>query len=168
MYIVSNMALTSLSLIGSVIVLNVYHHDSRRPVPGWIKKSLFSCFSRCLCMAQSGESPNGANEVPWPQSANIGSPETENDLYICAQHGTRSLKNNQVKSSGSEVKLPGEILAFIKNANQREMQNDINEENRGDWQRLAAVLDRLFFIITCIIIVAGAIGMMAVLKTGIL
>ncbi|ELT90136.1 hypothetical protein CAPTEDRAFT_166277 [Capitella teleta] len=49
-YLTMVMVMTGCSIVISVIVLDLHHHEAFSPVPVWLKRIVFSCMARMLCM----------------------------------------------------------------------------------------------------------------------
>ena len=44
------MVMTGFSIVISVIVLDLHHHEPTAPVPRWLRKLVFGCMARVLCI----------------------------------------------------------------------------------------------------------------------
>ena len=52
------MALTAKIVVMSILVLNLHHCSSDRPIPGWLKTLVFSFLSRLVCYEKTRISPS--------------------------------------------------------------------------------------------------------------
>ncbi len=65
-YVVAAMIMTTLSLILTIAILNIYHHDPSKPVPAWLDRFVLRLLARVLCMHTSDENGN-----QWVQVAKV-------------------------------------------------------------------------------------------------
>ena len=62
-YVVLAMFLTSVSLLLTVIVLNLYHHHPYTRVPSCLRAMSFGCFARLLCVDVAGANGNRKGKI---------------------------------------------------------------------------------------------------------
>ena len=64
---VCSMTLTALSLVATVIILNVFYHDPSRRVPHWLRKSVLGVLARGTCFrprAKSNQTVIHMKQIP--------------------------------------------------------------------------------------------------------
>ena len=126
-FIIYIMGLIALSLIVTIWILNLYFHSDGKPVPKWIKRLVLEWIAAILCVRCGGP--------PKPKiSPLVGAVVLNGDV-------------STTEKSEKEVNLPEYLRAYIMGNVERGESAAISEQNRGDWQSLARVLDRLFLII---------------------
>ncbi len=156
------MAITTLSMVLTVLVLNL-HHMTDRPVPMWAKKLILVYLARLLCMcsyeaqvmaAKEEDKKNKYRVTPNSLGKAIG-----NQIGLLASlNGTLGVSSSSTNSSRS---------AALGNRQNRQYQHSLpfrsqytygfddkkdkvdtkkqEEEWAKEWRRLAEVVDRLFF-----------------------
>ena len=124
-YMVGSMAVTALSLIATVVIVNVFYHDPTRRVPDWLRKSVLDVLARATCFTsgrKSNQTEVHVKEIPENVSVSQGKEEmgAYKDQDIKPQH-----------------------VAYPKS---RERQI---EEYKIEWQRVSKIIDRFCLLITC-------------------
>ena len=155
------MAVTSLSIILTVFVLNLHHaRPHQRQLPRWVRYIVLHVIAsilRCKCASKAHRKPlkNDSNHIGKTESlrlasdANRRSPVTElrasrllrrmphqNDYYIYPESEAESRLQTLMEEASRCLK---KIVA-------RREQDDQNESALTEWQDVAAVFDRLLFI----------------------
>jgi hypothetical protein len=159
------MAITTLSMVLTVFVLNL-HHINDRPVPAWLKTLMLHYLARLMCMCQFIP----RTDLPDPEQDSDGSEKrnkyrvTPNSLgnavgnqigLLASLNGTLGMRNSSSHSHRSASRQPEnsrhgdnfrshytfaeENPRKIKDLKMKE------EEWSKDWRHLAEVVDRMFF-----------------------
>ena len=159
------MAITTLSMVLTVFVLNL-HHVTDRPVPTWAKIIIFKYMSRVMCMCHIEKQYSLALRTRRRSShllRNEAYPHQDNNVYRF-----RPPENPEVESEGTRTPML-ELKRRTLNTNN---ENNVNkqsscgkskyphssvstvtqehgvlepEDNAKDWRNMAEVFDRLFF-----------------------
>lgn len=159
------MAITTLSMVLTVFVLNL-HHISDRPVPKWARKLVLCYIARVLCMCsytslldeeenkeQSEEKKNTYRITPNSLGKAIG-----NQLgLLTTLNGTlgSSSRNSNQEDRALHSTYDKHSHAFKsrytfgdQTAPEKKEKKDVKRQEEmwaRDWRRLAEVIDRLFF-----------------------
>ena len=88
---VGSMAVTALSLIATVVIVNVVYHDPSRRVPDWLRKSVLDVLARATCFTsgrKSNQTVVHVREIPENVSVSQGKEEmgAYKDQDIKPQH----------------------------------------------------------------------------------
>lgn len=169
-YLTCTMAITTLSMVLTVFVLNL-HHISDRPVPRWARKLVLCYIARLLCMC-SYTSPMDEDEAVSKDSSKTDDKKnkyriTPNTLSkaIGSQLGILTNLNGTLGSSpsSSSRSRDDKPLNFEKHSQKYNSQYTFSDEPAvtpkqekkdlkrleelwaREWRRLAEVVDRLFF-----------------------
>lgn len=145
------MGMTSLSLITSVWLLNLFHQPDNKPVPSWAKTLILDCVARCVCMTTCITS----------------------DRTICNDKSVKRPQHKIWQNQGSSMisrRIGGGQPDYVEIYRMRQaqtrhqayaQQQDITslpeEHHQEDWHNMARILDRLFLYIYVIIIVIVSI-----------
>ena len=153
-YLTCIMALGTMSVCMTVLVLNFHHRDSERPVPKWAKIFVFSYLAKILCVgARKPQTLAGKMHLLERQDSANG---------VTLRHGIRRIAhdvgllkpmlnpNGDVEGSPTCTKLSiGDQVYPVK--------RDKNKlDHSTDWKEIAHVLDRFFFIIVLILMTCSA------------
>ena len=161
------MAITTLSMVLTVFVLNL-HHVTDRPVPTWAKIFIFKYMSRVMCMChiekqysvefrQRRRSGNlFQNETHPEEDINLfrfGPPENPDTDNEDTRTPMLELKRTLINShnENSIYKLPhhgNNVIQFNrvpKKVQDRGAHACRMEDHARDWRNMAEVFDRLFF-----------------------
>ena len=120
------MIITAFSVLTTVVILAVYHHSPNTPVPKWMCMVVFNIIGTILFCHTKEHFQN---------SSSINSVD---DMKV-----TKLEKDNKLL----ENTLPHEIMALCNRYLNKYESDEQVEQNRENWQRVARILDRLFFIV---------------------
>ena len=164
-YLTCTMAITTLSMVLTVFVLNL-HHISDRPLPNWVRKLVLVYMARLLCMCSYDPA---AAEASTNQASAQEEARKKDNKY-------RVNPNSLGKAIGNQIGLLASLNGTLGVNNSRPNQQDryynqhdrhamhyrsqytygnekknspdpkrLEEEWARDWRRVAEVVDRLFF-----------------------
>ena len=168
-YLTCTMAITTLSMVLTVFVLNL-HHIQDRPVPQWMKRLLLVYLARVLCMYQKPEKSHRTRDYKTTKSNPFGCKMQDSGF----KNKYRVNPNSLGKALGSQIGLIAGLNGTVggktgqpsnasymsnKHSNQFRSQFEseqllltdkvdikrLEEEWARDWRHLAEVLDRFFF-----------------------
>ena len=145
------MAITTLSMVLTVFVLNL-HHVTDRPVPSWVKRLVFIYLARMLCMCNAIESDSAANSPVNGKNKNkkLGLYRTPVDTMVSDSEERTAiieLQNRNVNGGTDSAKLSPQLSETnYPMLNRIQKDEDKKEPNYSkDWIKMAEVFDRLFF-----------------------
>ncbi|XP_077374533.1 CHRNA7-FAM7A fusion protein-like [Festucalex cinctus] len=151
-YFVITMVIVALSVIVTVVVLKVHHHDPHGArMPKWIRMVLFDWCAWFLHMKRPGEdSQNSMDHKARMESVHPASP----DSGMAGRAGEGEILLTKVPSStvSSEPEL-AKILDEVRYIAKRFRDQHQQEATRNDWKFAAAVIDRLCFMIFLLFII---------------
>lgn len=139
------MALGTVSVCLTVVVLNLHHRDIERPVPKWAKVLVLSYLSKLLCV-RARKPRTLANELAMyesggPMNLRGGIRKIAKDVHILKPMlNKNNLDNDNRYSHGSDV-----FPTFT----------DDKPDVTHDWREVAHVMDRLFFWLVFIFMTAS-------------
>ena len=150
------MAITTLSMVLTVFVLNLRHINDR-PVPNWAKTLMLHYVARLMCMCQfipkepdasdteATEKKNKYRVTPNSLGTTVG-----NQLGLLASlNGTLGMRDFSPRTKSSEKQHGENFRSHYTFAEENTKKNrDVKvkeEEWAKDWRHLAEVVDRMFF-----------------------
>ena len=146
--VISIMCLSTLSVLGSIAVLYLFHHHTQTRPHRVLRKISFKFLARIMCMRQS---------VPEYDEAKI-SPEDDDDPPIVIENvhsdGTPVKTNpNKMEAMGVEMddmkKISNNLTAIREKMEDKEKDDEIAAE----WRGVASVVDRFLFWMCLLIVV---------------
>ena len=174
-YLTCTMAITTLSMVLTVMVLNL-HSVSERPVPRWVKILVLKHLARLFCLSpMTDEDIDGPKQERIPnhthqhlsvgrkirKTVSMGSAlddDTEEHLPIIAINGS---VNAGQETSFVHIRTGTPYAPRNNNASKGYSEGENQEEDppdySKDWHKLAEVVDRLFFWTFLIAILAISI-----------
>ena len=158
------MAITTLSMVLTVFVLNL-HHVSDRPVPRWLKKLILVYLARLLCMCSYDTkqdvqeeqdrknkyrvTPNSLGKAIGNQIGLLASLNGTLGVNSTANKNSRQRERGTGKNTFSSYKHASHFNSQYTYSNDDKKdkadQKKMEEEWQRDWRHLAEVVDRLFF-----------------------
>ena len=148
-YLTCTLAITTLSMVLTVLILNL-HYTNDRPVPYWTKRIMLFYVARLLCMCRyrdADDDTDGASDdrrhCEKTSTAQMGLLTTLNVQLGTSLSAGRPVDNvNSMPRCRIYRKAPpddGRNLDDVGSMQQRE------EKWATDWRRLGEVVDRIFF-----------------------
>lgn len=160
-YLTMTMAITTLAMIATVLVLNLYSMEEK-PVPYWAKKLFIVYLARIMCMCSCvvpGEPPD---HTPHPRRRRKQSMATQPAITYCENEERINLvrlspdhsdRNSQSDGGTTKVRerrastpgpLPTQWIPPPRQGSQSAGKKGKMDYSK-DWVHVAAVFDRLFF-----------------------
>ena len=143
-YLTCTMALGTVSVCLTVVVLNLHHRDAERPVPKWAKVFVLSYLSKLLCV-RARKPKTLAHEM---------------DIYE-HPHGKMNLRGG-LKKFAKNVQIMKPMLKHNNVDTEYSRRDDVFPEFSDvtpnltdDWREVAHVMDRLFFWMVFIFMTAS-------------
>ncbi|XP_077418972.1 neuronal acetylcholine receptor subunit alpha-7-like [Vanacampus margaritifer] len=157
-YFVITLAIVALSVMVTVVVLKVHHHDPNGArMPKWIRVLLFDWCAWFLFMKRPGENKTQNSLTSMDLKARMESvhpASTDSGAVGRAGEGevllTKGLSST-VDSEPELVKIRDEVRYIAKRF--RDQQH--GEATRSDWKFAAAVIDRFCFVIFLLFIIVS-------------
>ncbi|XP_051919164.1 neuronal acetylcholine receptor subunit alpha-7-like isoform X2 [Hippocampus zosterae] len=155
-YFVITMGIVALSVILTVVVLQVHHRDPNAVrMPKWIRVGLLEWCAWFLRMKRPGEDKTQSNPTSMDvkakmESGHSASPEPGEGELLLTKYPSPTV-------SSSESQLAN-ILDEVRYIAKHFRDQQQVEAMRGDWKFAAAVIDRLCFVIFLIFIVLCTFG----------
>ena len=162
-YLTCTMAITTLSMVLTVFVLNL-HHMTDKAVPNWLQRVVFIYLARMLGMCSTANDAiqlhhkqQQQKKAKFFQRASIvADAELDERAAIiemnnCGGGGGGGegggIKDNtdvhQNNGNGQQNNQPVQYLEVLKSSKTKEEEK--NDDYSKDWKRLAEIFDRLFF-----------------------
>ena len=116
------MALTAITIVISVIVLNIHHRNPRSRPPRWTMVLCYRILGRVICIKQ-------ASRVGW----NEGIYSKFRDRAIAKDHDESDITNADDKTAANTQK--------VKQAKHVEVEADYSRQ----WQKMARIIDKFSF-----------------------
>lgn len=157
------MAITTLSMVLTVFVLNL-HHISDRPVPKWAKKLVLVYMARMLGICVPRNLKKGKNKQK--QHRTLGNHvyrrasvriDTDGDeqTAIIELHPTNTANGERRRLTGSQDDLFNDLGTTSHTFKPAEEHHELDYSK--DWRRMAEVFDRLFFWLFLLAIVISTL-----------
>ena len=148
-YLTCTMAITTLSMVLTVFVLNL-HHVSDRPVPSWAKRLVFVYIARMLGMCSLSEahfkekrrkSQTRMNSLYRRPSGALEAAEAGDERTAIIELHSRAANGTPETAGAKSHGAPHENAFTFNKPREEEKADDYGK----DWKRMAEVFDRLFF-----------------------
>lgn len=159
------MALGTVSVCLTVLVLNLHHRDAARPVPNWAKVFVLSYLSKILCVKSRRVKRSRANKFSShdPRDGSItlksGLRRIARDVGLLKPmlipNGDVGGSDTNKYSNGGSAGSGGGGDQLWNHGNHRDGTCKHVDSN-NDWKEVAHVLDRLFFWIVFVLMTASA------------
>lgn len=173
-YFASSMVLVSLSLMQTVLVINVFYRGTNgRKVPKWLRKICFQYLARFLCLKsnkvgvnKSDETKASSDEHHVKLDSNFEPYDTTSDnefkMNERSDYKTSISKNHQEPLNRIEKRngvLPSFVIrdpaieaireqtACLQNIEESYAQHKNEDDVNSEWRDLSNILDRVFLII---------------------
>ncbi|XP_070563841.1 neuronal acetylcholine receptor subunit alpha-10-like isoform X2 [Ptychodera flava] len=168
-YYAATMVLVSLSLVMTVLVLNLhYRGPSSKPIPRWVKKIVLGHMQRFLLVRKQPlfnenfrksrrrmrkrDSGNLSEFIPYTED---GRESPLNGIKFGGKLKRREENSNSSNHSDNIVTVTSndqtiimrQILREMKSITARFEDQDKKDTLHGDWKQVASVIDRMFMVI---------------------
>ena len=161
-YLTCTMAITTLAMVATVFVLNLYQ-NSDKPVPRWAKKLFIVYLSRALCMCACLSPPNEKHgrtdphvthnhlhkdkvrfRIKYtPVSDRSDQEDTVEILSVESQSPDVTRRRPTLNSSTNSTPVHNPAPTSPEKHPRRS--EEVKPDYARDWKRVAEVFDRLFF-----------------------
>lgn len=163
-YLTMVMVMTAFSIVISVIVLDLHHHEPSSPVPRWLRRLVFGFMARILCM----KTPYGTESSSLFQIAHgrlrhthVTSAEDCDEDILEANNIAgitavmRGLYDDLESVMAPKKKKPlfEEILQHLRDITTKMKRNIRREQIKEEWKMVAKVIDRFLLVIFLIAII---------------
>ena len=153
------MGLTSMSVIFSVLVLNVHHRGDRETrAPYWLRHVTLHYLSRALCTVNQRD---WRDDPPHTRLSPVSKLDSFNDGFVSRspvqvyklangelllhRNGSRRTVTDDHESDEREGSCEAELLKYFRRTAARQEQDDLNAFVAREWRDIGRVLDRLLF-----------------------
>ena len=155
-YLTCTMAITTLSMVLTVFVLNL-HHINDRPVPAWAKTFMLHYLARVMCMCQfipkeidDQESAKEEKKNKYRVTPNSLGKAVVNQIGLLASlNGTLGMGDQSPQAQRANNQHSANFRSHYTFSEENSKANrDVKtneEEWSKDWRHLAEVVDRMFF-----------------------
>ena len=160
------MVLVSISTLMTVIVLHIHHRGTYagRP-PSWFSRLILDYLARMLCL-RSCRSTHGGLPVPRTGISFENAPavrEAGNVLYHKADYSPMEMNNVNVNKKDSHCigrrhrlqQSLDQIALHLSKIVEKADAEDMEEELKYEWVRIAYVIDRFFMIVFSLVTVTA-------------
>lgn len=165
-YLTMVMVMTGSSILVSVLVLQLHHHDPSTPVPHSLRRLFIDVIGRRLCILTSGQQHHRKRtRTRLPVTENLSFNDLDNtrlaeldEEAVC--HHRRRSDSNGVKGQRNLLPVDSillstttvspvlvEILDNLRVLTARLHRATLKEEIKDDWKMLAKVFDRVMLLI---------------------
>ena len=160
------MVMTAFSIIISVIVLDLHHHEPSNPVPRWLRQLVFGCMARMLCMETPYRNESSSlfqiahgrlkQPVSDADNASLDEEDLAEDSHV--QGMNNFMKNlyddlEVVMAPKKRRPLFDEILQHMRDITTKMKRNIKREQVKEEWKMVAKVIDRFLLVIFLIAII---------------
>ena len=160
------MVMTAFSIVISVIVLDLHHHEPSSPVPRWLRRLVFGFMARLLCM----KTPYGTESSSLFQIAHgrLRQSHVATHQDECLEDEVLEANNiagitavmrglyddlESVMAPKKKKPLFEEILQHLRDITTKMKRNIRREQIKEEWKMVAKVIDRFLLIIFLIAII---------------
>lgn len=155
------MVMTALSIVISVVILELHHHEPNRPVPNWLRRIVFGVLSKLMFI----ETPykNESTSIFFPKRVkNVARKGLKIDIEeIRMFEDVKRQQNCSFIDESLEIakQLRGkqhvfeEILQHLKEITTKMKKNIKREKLNEEWKMLAKIIDRFLLLIFLLAII---------------
>ncbi|KAK2140692.1 hypothetical protein LSH36_1277g00009 [Paralvinella palmiformis] len=179
-YLTMVMVMTGFSIVISVIVLDLHHHEPNAPVPRWLRKLVFGCMARLLCIFTPYQHEHSSvfqiahgratKGKPHPSSCNANPQEQvvdEEEACHLEENNIDGLNDGMhplVRGLYDELEaimaprksrpVLDEILQHLMDITSKMKRNIKRDQIKEEWKMLAKIIDR-FLLVMFLIAITG-------------
>lgn len=146
-YLTCTMAITTLSMVLTVFVLNL-HHISDRPVPPLVRKVVFIYLARVLGMCGTTDEIMTAKPKHSQRKfrhSNIADANIDERTAIIELHNRPGQNSANVGTNHHSLRGSRDPKYMQTAYRDQDIEAEMQEDYAKDWKRLAEIFDRLFF-----------------------
>ena len=158
------MAMTCMTVVLSVLVLYMFHHDSLTSPPSWLKSFAHGCLARFIC--------HKSKRKPKPDELLLDCTQM-NHLSLPREEGSEAIhSDNTTGPKMYDIYLRqslGEITGYIRNKEKRHEEAEALEDVKQQWREIALIFDSFFFYFFLGVLIIGSpviLGAVPVLTPG--
>ncbi|XP_013409593.1 neuronal acetylcholine receptor subunit alpha-10 isoform X2 [Lingula anatina] len=176
-YLTIFMAMTTVCIFWTVLVLNLHHRTTVTPVPKWLRVILFNCLARMLCMRSAVPDYEKKHH---PEENSVNNDEQLTRLTRSDHVGMRLSKRGRGSFTGDmspcrcittnhngeankdleksySNRLLEEVVDHLRCVTEKRMEEEEIESQRAEWRAAASIVDRFFFLLSLAIIIVSSI-----------
>ncbi|XP_069118205.1 acetylcholine receptor subunit beta-type unc-29-like [Argopecten irradians] len=151
LYLALTLSLGSLSVLCTILVLNIYFRsDEDEPMPRWLKNLTLKVLMRvvcykdkCCCVPFNDVRIHPANESPSPEPQSVTLPEVEQPDLAKNNTRKRNKKQEEIPLESTSASSTSSLLTLV----------ETNDNSNITWRELSITLDRLFFLLFMSVII---------------
>ena len=151
-FAIAAMAGSALSIIATCIVL-IFHFKSKEqgvsPIPGWVRRCFINYIGKHLCIRPNLQTPARKKSGKYLSCANMNTLETQQD-----GENDENVQENQISKQRNMETLLDELHVVTKLIDDM----NIRDEVMGEWELLAKIFDRIFFIMFFVMFVGSSLS----------
>ncbi len=167
------MVMTAFSIVISVIVLDLHHHEPSSPVPRWMRRLVFGFMAKLLCMKTPYQNESSSlfqiahgrlrlPGAPPPKLVHQNAADDCDDDDLLNENnivGLHSLMRGlyddleAVMAPKKKKPLFDEILQHLRDITTKMKRNIKREQVQEEWKMVAKIVDRFLLIIFMIAII---------------
>ncbi len=161
-YLTMVMVMTAFSIVISVIVLDLHHHEPSNPPPKWLRRIVFGFMAHIICMRTPYQNESsslfqiahGKLRHPMHDTDDEEDRMEENHLPGLT-HLMRGLYDDLETVMAPKKKKPlfEEILQHLRDITTKMKRNIKREQIKEEWKMVAKIIDRFLLVVFLIAIV---------------
>lgn len=162
------MAMTAMSILICVIVLNLHHRDPSAPVPRWLSRLTLN-MSSLVCMRdqvrQKGVTVYQLCELSQNHATshahenNVGG-EPQSPFF--EDLGGSERMNYGTSGSGKKQILLEEILKHLRQITDKLKEKEEQGSLKAEWKEVAKIMDRFFLLVFVLLVVVSSLVLLLV------
>ena len=157
------MVMTAFSIVISVIVLDLHHHEPSTPVPKWLRRLVFGFMARIVCMRTPYQNESsslfqiahGTLRHPLHDIDDEEEHRIEENHLPGLTHLMKGLYDDLEAVMAPKKKKPlfEEILQHLRDITTKMKRNIKREQIKEEWKMVAKIIDRFLLIVFVLAIV---------------
>lgn len=155
------MVMTALSIVISVVILDLHHHEPNRPVPDWLRRIVFGILSR-LMFIDTPYKNEPTSSFFRQKKKNLVKKRMKSSIE--GDHESEDInrpKNNSLNDDCLEISLLmkkkfylfEEILLHLREITAKMRKNIKREQLNEEWKMVAKIIDRFLLLIFLLAII---------------
>ena len=148
----SVLTLTSLSLITTVLVVNIHHRQPPVSMPRALRFLVFRIIARVVCLHKQVSTTMSQNEVK-PSDQPIANENSSISIDTTRSNKMNNVRMERASLEGKLEAFQEDMLCALKQLFDERARRETEDSGSDQWKLLAKILDRLFLILFLISVV---------------
>jgi hypothetical protein len=173
-YLTLIMAMTAMSILICVVVLNLHHRDPSAPVPPWLHSVTYHFMAYAVCMRSQLRSTARSSVFQLCEFSRDYARATSGNSVQHGHHDDYSTScaaddnglcdhvSYLMKATGKKKVVLEEILKNVRHITYKMKENEEQDAIKAEWKLVAKVLDRFFLLFFVLLVLIASVVLLVV------